>query len=99
MAPNLKRKKPSHRSITNAFHYLAAPAPLRQSSFHRGRNSLIEQQLLKLHVVGSVLIATSQMPAGPIISTSKVSGFLRWLTEKELGIAWVMDRCQVHCAS
>jgi len=52
---------------------------------------LAEQQLLKLHVVGSTTIATPRNPLRPSFIYFKDLKLPGWLTSKELAVAEVMD--------
>lgn len=60
---------------------------------NRPRRSVVEQQLPKVHVVGSRPIATSRNPVAFMNSHSNGFRSLERHTEKELRIAWVMGRC------
>ena len=76
--------------VVNTQGPLAAPFPLLSSQFRRGRSSVVERQLPKLHVVGSIPIGMPRNPVGSIVSNAKGMTFLRCLTEKEFCIA---DSC------
>ena len=78
---------------------LAAQAPLHQSPPPRRRSSVVERQLPKLHVVGSIPVAKPRKSVESFASSSKASTLLRWFIEKELGIARDVGCCQDKCIS